>query len=174
NRRFNWPINMCRCLLSTIMLTGPKKVNDMPNGWSQYGSNCYKLNTDTRKSWLGARHDCVRDGADLVSIASPEEEHFLSTYTKGKSKWIGLKHNPTDGGYHWSDATPVSHTNWGHGEPNNHEGREDCVEMVSNTNGTSSWWNDLNCDAHQDWICMISKGKKPIVELSGGKNRIKI
>lgn len=58
---------------------------------------------------------------------------------------------------------PVSHTNWGHGEPNDHEGREECVEMVSNHNGTASWWNDINCDAHQDWICMISKGKTPIV-----------
>jgi hypothetical protein len=51
---------------------------DTANGWSQYGSNCYKLKTDTRKSWLGARHDCVRDGADLVSIASPEEEQYIT------------------------------------------------------------------------------------------------
>lgn len=65
-------------------------------------------------------------------------------------------------GYHWSDGTPVSHTNWGHNEPNNHGGRENCVEMVTTENGTS-WWNDLNCDAHQDWICMIAKGKKPII-----------
>ncbi len=34
--------------------------------------------------------------------------------------------------------------------------------MVTTENGTS-WWNDLNCDAHQDWICMIAKGKKPII-----------
>lgn len=66
-------------------------------------------------------------------------------------------------GYSWSDGTPLSHTNWGRGEPNNHEGREECVEMVSSTNGTFSWWNDLNCDAHQDWICMITKGKNPIL-----------
>ncbi|XP_034047430.1 macrophage mannose receptor 1 [Thalassophryne amazonica] len=35
--------------------------------------------------------------------------------------------------------------------------------MVSSVSGNSSWWNDLNCDAHQDWICMISKAKDPIV-----------
>lgn len=66
-------------------------------------------------------------------------------------------------GYSWSDGTPLSHTNWGHGEPNNHEGREECVEMVSSVNGSRSWWNDLNCDAHQDWICMITKGKNPVL-----------
>ncbi|KAG7266657.1 hypothetical protein CRUP_028374, partial [Coryphaenoides rupestris] len=63
----------------------------------------------------------------------------------------------------WSDLTPLGHTNWGPGEPNNHEGRENCVEMVSNANGSVSWWNDLNCDAHQDWICMIPKGVQPIL-----------
>lgn len=65
-------------------------------------------------------------------------------------------------GYSWSDGSALSHTHWGPGEPNNHEGREECVEMVSSTNGTYSWWNDLNCDAHQDWICMIAKGQDPI------------
>uniref|UniRef100_A0A8C6WEB0 C-type lectin domain-containing protein n=1 Tax=Neogobius melanostomus TaxID=47308 RepID=A0A8C6WEB0_9GOBI len=117
----------------------------------------------TDESWQAAYEDCVSRGADLVSIHNQEEEEFLALYSKGTSKWIGLKNNPTEGGYSWSDGTPLSHTNWGHGEPNNHEGREDCVEMVSSTNGTISWWNDLNCDAHQDWICMITKGKTPIL-----------
>uniref|UniRef100_A0A8C2FG03 C-type lectin domain-containing protein n=1 Tax=Cyprinus carpio TaxID=7962 RepID=A0A8C2FG03_CYPCA len=108
-----------------------------------------------KKSWQAAREDCLARGADLLSIHSPEEEIFLSSFSKGKTKWIGLIGAEPDG-------TPVSHTNWGHGEPNNHNGRENCVEMVTTENGTS-WWNDLNCDAHQDWICMIAKGKKPII-----------
>uniref|UniRef100_A0A3B5KQK7 C-type lectin domain-containing protein n=1 Tax=Xiphophorus couchianus TaxID=32473 RepID=A0A3B5KQK7_9TELE len=113
---------------------------------------------DQVKNWQDAEADCVKEGANLVSIHNHEEEEFLSVYSKGK---------PNDSsfitGYSWSDGTPLSHTNWGHGEPNNHEGREECVEMVSSNNGTFSWWNDLNCDAHQDWICMISKGKTPII-----------
>ncbi|KAF3849178.1 hypothetical protein F7725_015675 [Dissostichus mawsoni] len=129
--------------------------------------NCFKLfhNVDwsMKKSWEAALEDCVSRGANLVSIHTQEEEEFLALYSKGTSKWIGLKHNPAEGGHSWSDGTPLSHTNWGHGEPNNHEGREECVEMVSSTNGTFSEWNDLNCDAHQDWICMIAKGKNPIL-----------
>lgn len=145
-----------------------------------------------KKSWGTAHEDCLARGANLVSIHNQEEEEFLSLYSKGSSKWIGLKSNPTEGGacrvyfreqtklgskqsintkhdshiipgYSWSDGSPLSHTHWGEGEPNNHEGREDCVEMVSSTNGTYSWWNDLNCDAHQDWICMIAKGKTPLL-----------
>ncbi|XP_024917706.1 macrophage mannose receptor 1 isoform X1 [Cynoglossus semilaevis] len=122
----------------------------------------HNVDWSSKKSWGAAREDCVARGGDLVSIHNQEEEDFLSLYSKASSKWIGLKRNSVEGGYSWSDGTPVSHTNWGHGEPNDHEGREECVEMMSNTNGTQSWWNDLNCDAHQDWICMITKGKTPV------------
>ncbi|XP_055010163.1 macrophage mannose receptor 1 [Boleophthalmus pectinirostris] len=147
----------------------PPPSQGCADGWTAlpHFRNCYKLfhnvEWSQKKSWEAAYEDCVSRGANLVSIHNQEEEEFLSTYSKGTSKWIGLKSNPTEGGYSWSDGSPLSHTNWGHGEPNNHEGREDCVEMVSSTNGTYSWWNDLNCDAHQDWICMIAKGKTPIL-----------
>ncbi|XP_029301044.1 C-type mannose receptor 2-like [Cottoperca gobio] len=65
---------------------------DLANGWRQYGSNCYKLNANTRKSWMAARHDCVQEGGDLVSITSAEEELYV-TGTLDPSwidLWIGL------------------------------------------------------------------------------------
>ncbi|KAL4617320.1 macrophage mannose receptor 1-like [Arapaima gigas] len=135
-------------------------------GWSSETGfrHCYKIfmmDYSQKKSWYDARQDCLSRGANLVSIHSGAEENFLSTYSKGRTKWVGLQHNAIDGGYQWSDGTALSYTNWGPGEPNNHLGQEDCVEMLSTTNG-SSFWNDLNCGAAQDWICMISKGKKPL------------
>ncbi|KAM7392700.1 hypothetical protein PAMA_007697 [Pampus argenteus] len=119
----------------------PPPAQGCADGWTAQAHfrNCYKLfqNVDwsLKKSWGAAHEDCVSRGADLVSIHS----------------------------YSWSDGTPLTHTNWGHGEPNNHDGREECVEMVSSTNGTHYYWNDINCDAHQDWICMITKGVTPIL-----------
>ncbi|XP_051907364.1 macrophage mannose receptor 1 [Hippocampus zosterae] len=147
----------------------PPPAQDCVASWTSKPNfrNCYRLfhNVDwsLKKSWGAAHEDCVARGANLVSIHSQEEEDFLSLYSKGSSKWIGLRNNPTEGGYSWSDGSALSHTHWGPGEPNNHEGREECVEMVSSANGTYSWWNDLNCDAHQDWICMIAKGQNPIL-----------
>uniref|UniRef100_A0A4W5RMC3 C-type lectin domain-containing protein n=1 Tax=Hucho hucho TaxID=62062 RepID=A0A4W5RMC3_9TELE len=82
-----------------------------PPGWISFSGNCYWVVSNKMfltSCWSAAREDCTSRGADLVSIHNMEEEDFLSTHTKGKSKWIGLKHNPTDGGYHWSDATPVT------------------------------------------------------------------
>uniref|UniRef100_A0A8B9LRE9 C-type lectin domain-containing protein n=1 Tax=Astyanax mexicanus TaxID=7994 RepID=A0A8B9LRE9_ASTMX len=109
-----------------------------------------------KKSWAGAHEDCVARGADLVSIHNAEEEIFMAEYTKGKTQWIGLSRNALEGDYLWSDGSALSHTNWGPGEPNDHAGRENCVELVTTQNG-SSYWNDIFCDAHQDWVCMISK-----------------
>lgn len=115
-----------------------------------------------KSSWL-----CTAKPAASGSASSTTLQKAVSVLKTGSSwKLTRLKinsHYIHHVGYSWSDGTPLSHTNWGHGEPNNHEGREDCVEMVSSTNGSHSWWNDLNCDAHQDWICMIAKGKDPIV-----------
>lgn len=65
---------------------------DLANGWRQFGSNCYKLKADTRKSWTAARYDCVQDGGDLVSVISAEEEQYV-TGTLDSSQfdlWIGL------------------------------------------------------------------------------------
>ncbi|XP_076014518.1 uncharacterized protein LOC143007034 [Genypterus blacodes] len=147
----------------------PPTVMGCTDGWTAlpYFRNCYRLFHNMawsqRKSWGAAHEDCLARGANLVSIHNHVEEEFITNYTRNARKWIGLKHNPAEGGYSWSDGTPVSYTNWGPGEPNNHDNREDCVEMMSNANGTHSWWNDLNCDAHMDWVCMIAKDKTPIL-----------
>ena len=42
-------------------------------------------------------------------------------------------------------------------EPNNHNGRENCVEARFNPDDYT--WNDINCDAARNWICKIQRGK---------------
>uniref|UniRef100_A0A8D3A2G1 C-type lectin domain-containing protein n=1 Tax=Scophthalmus maximus TaxID=52904 RepID=A0A8D3A2G1_SCOMX len=142
------------CVSVLFFSLSPSELRCSGPDWYEFGEFCYKPFGD-RKTWH-AHEDCVARGANLVSIHSQEEEEFLSVYSKASSKWIAhLDPNEDHSdilGYSWSDGTPLSHTNWGRGEPNDHDGREECVEMVSSTNGTYSWWNDLNCDAHQDWI----------------------
>uniref|UniRef100_A0A8C4SM36 C-type lectin domain-containing protein n=1 Tax=Erpetoichthys calabaricus TaxID=27687 RepID=A0A8C4SM36_ERPCA len=140
----------------------PPIVCDKANGWDNFGSSCYKVKDNT-KTWLSSRRDCINEGGDLVSIESPSENQYVSSKMALASGdfWIGYS---TLGFFgrtwlimHWSDNSPVSYTNWGPNEPNNHLGRENCVEMGITANG-SSYWNDLNCDAMRDWICQIPKG----------------
>ncbi|KAK0140767.1 C-type mannose receptor 2 [Merluccius polli] len=102
---------------------------DVANGWSQFGSNCYKLKSETTKSWLAARYDCLRDGADLVSLQSAEEEGFVVGKLDEShiDLWLGfstLKCNKlscqVETGnqvFTWSDASPSAWTNWAAGQP---------------------------------------------------------
>lgn len=65
---------------------------DLTGGWSQYGSDCYKLKADTRKSWSEARYDCVQEGGDLVSVLSPHEEQYITALLDPSyfDIWIGF------------------------------------------------------------------------------------
>lgn len=61
-------------------------------------SKLFTVDFAQKKSWQAAREDCLARGANLLSIHSPEEELFLSSFSKGKTKWIGLSVNPVEGG----------------------------------------------------------------------------
>ncbi|KAM9834636.1 uncharacterized protein ACBT44_013087 isoform 3-T3 [Syngnathus typhle] len=62
---------------------------DTVNGWSSHGSKCYKKMEKTN-GWLGARYDCLWEGADLVSITSKDQEDFVKKQMGDKPFWIGL------------------------------------------------------------------------------------
>ncbi|XP_036384637.1 C-type mannose receptor 2 [Megalops cyprinoides] len=153
---------------STFPFICKKGWNEKCGSWvsDPFNDYCYLFNYLSIRKWADARADCLNQGGDLLSITEPFEQGFIQAQVQqiptGVAMWMGGHDSISEGGWEWSDGSPFRYTNWGPGEPNNHEGREDCVEMVSTVNG-SSWWNDLNCDAHQDWICMIAKGKKPII-----------
>lgn len=75
-----------------ITAANPTTQCDLANGWSQFNSNCYKLEPDLWKSWAAARYDCVTEGGDLVSITSPEEEQYVTGRLDSShfDLWIGL------------------------------------------------------------------------------------
>ncbi|XP_037118888.1 C-type mannose receptor 2-like [Syngnathus acus] len=58
-------------------------------GWTLHGSRCYKK-METTNGWLGARHDCLWEGGDLVSITSTDEEDFVKRQMGDQPFWIGL------------------------------------------------------------------------------------
>ncbi|KAL7854318.1 hypothetical protein AOLI_G00211620 [Acnodon oligacanthus] len=117
----------------------PTVLCDTANGWEQYGSNCYKLNSHLRKSWIGARTDCVKDGADLVSVESAGEEQYVTSRLDPSrfDLWIGYSTlvrvslfsrtakcttlscqvQPNSTTFTWSDASTSSYTNWPSGQP---------------------------------------------------------
>lgn len=51
--------------------------------------------------------------------------------------------------------TQLSYENWAYGEPNNYNNVEYCGEMKGDPN---MYWNDINCEHLNNWICQIQKG----------------
>uniref|UniRef100_A0AAR2LEX7 C-type lectin domain-containing protein n=1 Tax=Pygocentrus nattereri TaxID=42514 RepID=A0AAR2LEX7_PYGNA len=111
-------------------------------GWRPYQDRCYFFSSST-KTWHDALTECqtycVAQGGHLVSVHNEETVSFLTvksirqvsgdSITTGVSLWMGGHDSVTEGDYSWSDGSSLSHSNWGPGEPNDHSGRENCVEM---------------------------------------------
>ena len=102
--------------------------------------------------------------AHLPSFHKASEERNLMERVLTKSKtdryWVGLSWNYY-GGYHWSDFTTLNYVNWGYGEPNNHNGEENCAVWCLLPDLDESYWNDYFCYATKSYICQIPRGKDP-------------
>nr|XP_021324869.1 macrophage mannose receptor 1-like [Danio rerio] len=106
----------------------PAPACDSANGWQGFGSSCYRRKS-SRKSWTAARSDCIRDGGDLVSINSADEEQYVTSRLDSSAfdLWIGfstmkcttlsceVQANATS--FSWSDASAASYINWPNGQP---------------------------------------------------------
>eukprot|EP00057_Strongylocentrotus_purpuratus_P027654 XP_011682128.1 PREDICTED: macrophage mannose receptor 1 isoform X1 [Strongylocentrotus purpuratus] len=149
----------------TTLATAPSDVGCYDSNWKGYGANCYMIvlsdvSGATRRNWDDARMYCLAMGADLASFHSQaEEDYILSGYPDSTaSLYVGLHDQSEEGGFTWTDGTPVEHTNWNTGEPNNWGPGEDCTEVFLN----GRKWNDIYCTNLNDWICKISKNTHPV------------
>lgn len=113
-----------------------------------------------KMSWTAARDRCLLYGADLISIHSLSEQSFVANDAKQRSYaqlWLGLNDRNTEGGYTWSDGSPVSFTSWNLHEPNDQLGLYDCVEMY--TSKATDNWNDEGCGNPRNFGCKILAGR---------------
>ncbi|XP_077422497.1 C-type mannose receptor 2-like isoform X2 [Vanacampus margaritifer] len=96
---------------------------DMANGWDRHGSSCYKK-MKAFNGWLGARHHCVWEGGDLVSLTSADQETFVKEQMGYDTLfWIGLSNLKCDRAWcqyeagretlTWSNArVTATYANW--------------------------------------------------------------
>lgn len=109
-------------------------------------------------------HRCLQYGTDLVSIHDTDEQKFVVDQAKKagfhNGMWIGLFDRNVEGGFVWSDGSPVQYVNWSRNEPNDYREQEDCVEMYLHEN--SYRWNDNNCGRLNYWACKIRVGEQAL------------
>lgn len=131
-----------------------------PNHWVPYAGSCYYLDR-SKKMWKDALAACHKEGGDLASIRSIEEQSFIisqSGYTPTDELWIGLNDQMNQMLFEWSDRSQVTFTLWQTGEPShatNHH--EDCVLIK----GKDGKWADHICEKAHGYICKMKASTKP-------------
>ena len=69
------------------------------------------------------------------------------------SHWVGFSDQSAEGGWVWSDESPVAFVDWADGEPNNYGNGEDCMEIVVGGLAGGGTWNDQQCSRKSKAIC---------------------
>jgi len=124
----------------TTTTQSAKTTEGCPDGWTSFGSNCYKLSTfklDNNED-LAEIH-CQLDGAHLASIHSKEENDFVSSFDS-EAFWIGGTFNSSQQTWMWTDGSSMTFISWGPIQPT---GDGPC--MVTNWEG-AGLWNDRTCE----------------------------
>lgn len=151
----------------------PSLTGSCPQGWASDPKlrYCYKVFSSERlqdkKSWVQAQGACQELGAQLLSLASYEEEHFVANMLNkifGESEpeiheqhwfWIGLNRRDPRGGqsWRWSDGLGFSYHNF---DRSRHD--DDDIRGCAVLDLASLQWVAMQCDTQLDWICKIPRG----------------
>ncbi|KAK7933320.1 hypothetical protein WMY93_004216 [Mugilogobius chulae] len=117
--------------------------------------NITELVIYVKKTSVDAEKSCQSFGANLASIHSDEENSFISELIKTTTgaytvTLIGGSDAMQEGKWLWSDGSVWGFTSWNSGEPNNHNGYENCIETNA---GKPRMWNDVPCAFRYIFVC---------------------
>ncbi|KFQ29409.1 Macrophage mannose receptor 1, partial [Merops nubicus] len=107
---------LCKQLVEGVTPPPPPTTTPLPScpeGWKSisHSSACFKVGREKMQTWFGARDFCRAIGGDLASIHSEEEQNLIADLRRDYlhvSYWMGLSALDSDGGFVWSDGSPVS------------------------------------------------------------------
>ncbi|XP_073724572.1 ladderlectin isoform X2 [Misgurnus anguillicaudatus] len=124
---------------------------DCPYGWTPFGVKCYKF-VSVSVDWVTAEKNCQSVDANLASVRSTIEHNFLLSLIvpPTTSAWVGGHDGEIDGQWLWSDGSQNHFSNWCPGQPDNHGGREHCLEI---NYSNDRCWNDAPCSSTMSYIC---------------------
>ena len=127
------------------------------SGWLPHGKSCLKY-FDQQLTWTAAQAFCENIDGSLAKLDSEEKSYFVflwllrPIYHIESSAWIGLSRDSMNN-FYWPDGTRADYTNWGLGNPDNRNGKENSTEMDT----YSGLWNDVEFDHKNPFVCQ--KGK---------------
>ncbi|XP_032816325.1 C-type mannose receptor 2 isoform X1 [Petromyzon marinus] len=131
----------------------PVKLPDCSVFWDTdpVTRNCYQFNVHAVLSWHEARTSCLQQGSDLLSITEMHEQTYIAGFLSGFGAimWIGLNDLDSDGGWQWSDGSPLKLLNWDQGHPSETDG-QNCALLRAEF---FSKWQTKECAAALPYVC---------------------
>jgi hypothetical protein len=130
---------LAACRASAGVLAGP--ITNPGNGHDYY--------LLTPNTWTASEAEAENLGGTLAIIRNAhDQEWVLSTFGSlggtNRNLWIGLHRNFPSGPLVWVTDGAVDYSNWEAGQPDNSNGNESYVHMVTKTgNRIPGTWNDL-------------------------------
>uniref|UniRef100_A0A8C6WGU8 C-type lectin domain-containing protein n=1 Tax=Neogobius melanostomus TaxID=47308 RepID=A0A8C6WGU8_9GOBI len=105
------------------------------------------------KSWCEARSHCRKHYTGLATVSDMADLERLKQAADGTEAWIGLRNRMKDKEWHWSlpgveFKESEAKDRWENGEPNDHNGLENCVHLKEHGK-----WNDNVCGTELCFIC---------------------
>ncbi|XP_041427084.1 pulmonary surfactant-associated protein D-like [Xenopus laevis] len=97
-----------------------------------------------------AMSTCSKAGGQLPSPRNDAENKavFSLSLLYNKALVLGIHDKQKEGTFTYSNNDKIGFSNWKPGEPNDHNGMEDCVQML--IDGT---WNDIRCELKHLTVC---------------------
>lgn len=148
-----WKQMSLACLSASLLFSTSVYAANV-NYDTKYNGHCYKI-VDTGTTWGQARAACERQGGHLVTITSSQEQSVVAGLLRSKGRknnyWLGgLKSGSR---WQWITGESFSYSHWSAGQPDNFQGRENCLSMYRNRNpyayNNLGEWND----AAPDGVC---------------------
>ncbi|KAM7424371.1 hypothetical protein PAMA_000626 [Pampus argenteus] len=108
----------------------------------EYRTRSYKV-VSGNMSWYDAKHMCIENDSDLVSITDAYHQAFLTVLVNrlAAPHWIGLYSQDSGFNYQWSDGSDTVYTHWDAADDDDDFVMGECVYM-----DVSGGWRRADCE----------------------------
>ncbi|XP_044156814.1 L-selectin isoform X2 [Bufo gargarizans] len=127
------------------------------SGTLMFSVDCWTYHySEETMQYEQARRYCQSKYTDLVAIQNKKEIEYLETSIPQSPTyyWIGIRKINNTWTWVGTNKTLTEEAkNWGTGEPNNRQHKEDCVEIYIKRTKDSGKWNDDACYKKKRALC---------------------
>uniref|UniRef100_A0A3Q1IGX4 C-type lectin domain-containing protein n=1 Tax=Anabas testudineus TaxID=64144 RepID=A0A3Q1IGX4_ANATE len=121
------------CALMTLTRAAGKSKRSCPSGWSRYSSRCFHY-VPLEMTWAQAERNCQAIGSHLASVHTAKEYYQIKNMITMRTHeypetWIGGSDAQEESFWFWIDGSPLKFLYWCKGEPNNYNGKQDCMAI---------------------------------------------